>query len=346
MTAAPRPEPVPAVMPAAPPVGEPPGVKACVAYTTAGERRCIEVARISDALADPGIAFVWVGLYEPDAALLETMREEFGLHELAVEDARNAHQRPKIEAYGDSLFIALHTAQTVDGRMAFGETHAFIGPRYLLTVRHDASLSYAPARARCERDPRRLALGPSVGLYAVLDFIVDHYMPIVDEVRAELDALEREIFSEDYKRATIHRLYALKRDLTRLRLAVSPLQDILGQLMRMHPEIVGGEMKPYYRDVLDHAVRVNEALGTLGEMLTAAMSVNLALVTVGQGEVVKRLAGWAALLAAPTLITSWYGMNFRHMPELAGRFSYPIVLGATALVVAGLYLWLRRVRWL
>ena len=180
----------------------------------------------------------------------------------------------------------------------------------------------------------------------MLDFIVDNYLPIVDEFRDKLEALEQDIFAEAYRRDTVRKLYDLKRELTRMRLAVSPLQDITGQLTRVHTGLVGEEMRLYYRDVYDHTLRVNDAVDTLREMLTAAMSVNLSLVTVAQGEVVKRLAGWAGLLAAPTLIASWYGMNFVHMPELAGRWSYPAVIGATVAVVAVLFVLLRRARWI
>ena len=317
-----------------------------VAYDAQGQRRDISLDAISDVLAADDGSFVWVGLYEPEDALLDKLQEEFGLHDLAVEDAQHAHQRPKIEAYGNSLFIAVHTAQNVDDRIRFGETHAFLGPRYLVTVRHGASLSYAPVRARVEREPELLALGPAYGLYAVLDFIVDNYLPIVSEFRDSLNSLEQDVFADTFRRDTIVKLYELKRELTQLRLAVAPMQDILSQLTRIHGALVPDEVRLYFRDVLDHALRVNESTDTLREMLTAAMSVNLSLVTIAQGEVVKRLAGWAALLAAPTLIASWYGMNFVHMPELAGKYSYAILIGVVVVVCVGLYAYLKKVRWL
>jgi len=234
----------------------------------------------------------------------------------------------------------------VDDHIRFGETHAFLGPRYLVTVRHGASLSYAPVRARVEREPDLLALGPAYGLYAVMDFIVDNYQPIVSEFRDSLNALEQDIFADTFRRETIVKLYELKRELTQLRLAVAPMQDILSQLTRIHGTLVPDEVRLYFRDVLDHAMRVNESTDTLREMLTAAMSVNLSMVTINQGEVVKKLAGWAALLAAPTLITSWYGMNFQYMPELHFRHSYAVLIGLVAVVCIGLYRYLKKVRWL
>ncbi len=318
----------------------------CAVYDRQGRRRDITLDAISDALAVDDGSFVWVGLYEPEDSILDKLQEEFALHDLAVEDAQHAHQRPKLESYGNSVFVAMHTAQVVEDRIRFGETHAFLGPRYLVTVRHGASLSYAPVRARVEREPDLLALGPAYALYAVMDFIADNYLPIVSEFRDSMNALEQDIFAETYRRETIVKLYELKRELTQLRLAVAPLQDILSQLTRMHATLVPEEVRLYFRDVHDHAIRVNESTDTLREMLTAAMSVNLSLVTIAQGEVVKKLAGWAALLAAPTLVASWYGMNFVHMPELAGRYSYPILIGVVGAVAVGLYAYLKKVRWL
>jgi len=318
----------------------------CAAYASDGRKlRDITLDEISEFLRD-GNSFVWVGLHEPDEALLGKLQEEFDLHDLAIEDAHNAHQRPKIEQYDNSLFIALHTAQVVSGKIEFGETHLFVGRNYLVTVRHGASLSYAPARKSCEQNRELLSLGPSYALYSVLDFIVDNFMPIVGTFKQELHELEQEIFEDTFKREVVERLYLLKRELVTLRLAVSPLQDILNQLVRLHGGLIREEIRPYLRDVFDHAARISDATNTMGELLTAAMSVNLAMVSVGQNEVVKRLAGWAALLAAPTLIASWYGMNFRHMPELEEPYAYPTLIGLTVSICIGLFLWLRREKWL
>ncbi|MDQ3494053.1 MAG: magnesium and cobalt transport protein CorA [Pseudomonadota bacterium] len=331
---------------AKPAPARPASVVNCVHYVRDGQRRDIALDDIREALAIDDGSFVWIGLYEPDDTLLDKLQEEFGLHDLAVEDAHHAHQRPKLEAYGDSLFLAVNTAQVVDGHIRYGETHAFLGPRYLVTVRHGASLSYAPARARVERDSELLALGPSFGLYAVLDAIVDNYLPIVDEFKATLVTLEHDIFTETFSRPIIARLYALKRELTDMRVAVTPMQDVVSQLVRNHNPLVPEEVRLYFRDVLDHTVRVNDTVDVLRDMLGTALGVNQSLVTLAQGEVVKRLAGWAALLAAPTLIASWYGMNFDAMPELHGRWSYPILIGIVVTVIALLYRYLRKVRWL
>lgn len=318
----------------------------CVAYHRDGRRMGdITLDAISDVLEQPD-TFVWVGLHEPDEALLEKLQEEFDLHDLAIEDAHHAHQRTKIEAYGDSLFIVVQTAQLVTGKLAFGETHIFLGPRYLVTVRHGASLSYAPARRTCEHSPDLLALGPSYGLYGVLDFIVDNLMPIVRDFREELQELEQDIFAEAFNRDTVKRLYDMQRDLMTLRLAVAPLQDVISQLVRLHPNLIPEDLRAYFRDVYDHVFRVNESVGAMREMLGATININLSLVTFGQNEVMKKLAGWAAMLAAPTLITSWYGMNFHHMPELDKPWAYPTMIVLVIAVVAGIFTWLRKSRWL
>lgn len=318
----------------------------CVAYRSDGQRiGDIGLDAISDVLKERD-TFVWVGLHEPDEALLLKLQEEFNLHDLAIEDAQAAHQRTKIEAYGDSLFIVVQTAQLTGGHIAFGETHIFLGSRYLVTVRHGASLSYAPARRSCEHTPELLALGPSYCLYSVLDFIVDNLLPIVRDFREELQELEQDIFSESFNRDTVRRLYDMQRDLMTLRLAVSPLQDIISQLVRLHPQLIPDELRVYFRDVHDHVTRVNDSINAMREMLTAAINVNLSLVTFGQNEVMKKLAGWAAMLAAPTLITSWYGMNFQHMPELDKPWSYPIIIGVVACLVGGIYIGLKRAKWL
>ncbi|THD08936.1 magnesium and cobalt transport protein CorA [Rhodanobacter lindaniclasticus] len=327
------------------PVTEPMVVN-CIAYHRDGTRLGeIGLDAISDVLAVPD-TFVWVGLHEPDEPLLEKLQEEFCLHDLAIEDAHTAHQRTKIETYGDSLFLVVQTAQLIEAELQFGETQIFLGERYLVTVRHGASLSYAPARRACENVPELLANGPSYGLYGVLDLIVDNLLPIVRDFREELGLLEQDIFAETFKRSTVHRLYDMQRDLMTLRLAVAPLQDITSQLVRLHQGLIPDELRPYFRDVYDHVFRVNESISAMREMLTAAINVNLSLVTFGQNEVMKKLAGWAAMLAAPTLLTSWYGMNFQHMPELGQPWAYPAIIVVMAGVVGGIYAALKHNKWL
>lgn len=318
----------------------------CVAYANTGKRMYdTTLDQISDVLAEPD-TFMWLGLHEPDEALLLKIQEEFALHDLAIEDAQHAHQRPKIEVYDDTLFIVVHTSQFVDGKVQFGETHIFLGKRFLITVRHGASLSYARARASCEQTPEMLGFGPSFGLYAVLDFIVDNYFPIVRSFETELRELEQRIFNERFDRDTIERLYQLKRELVTLRLAVTPMHDILNQLQRFFPGLIHEEVRVYFRDVFDHAVRMSEATSTLGEMISAALQVNLAMVSVGQNEVTKRLAGWAAILAIPTTVGAIYGMNFDYMPELHWHYGYYFAVGLILVMCFTLYFRLKKAGWL
>ena len=324
-----------------------PGVVNCVAYAKGQRVSEVRVEDISEVLEQPG-GFVWLGLYEPGPELLQTVQREFGLHELAVEDALLAHQRPKLERYGDSLFMALRTAQMNRDRHCaeFGETHIFMGARYIVSVRHGASLSYAPVRSRCEANPRLLALGPAFVMYAIMDFIVDQYFPVVDDLEAELERLEEAIFEERMSRETTEEIYNLKRSLLELKRAVSPLVDICNRLIRFDLDLVPEEVRPYIRDVYDHSVRINESVDTLRELLTSALEANLSLIAVTQNESMKKLAAWAAIIAVPTMIAGIYGMNFEHMPELKWAFGYPAAMGAMAVACIGLYLHFKRSGWL
>jgi magnesium transporter len=317
----------------------------CVAYRSGKRLGDIHLDDISDLLQEPD-TFVWLGLHEPDTQLLRKVQEEFSLHDLAIEDALHAHQRPKLEAYADSIFIVVETAQLVDDEVRFGETHLFVGKRFIVTIRHGSSVSYAPVRQKCESSPHRLSLGPGYALYSVMDFVVDNYQPVAERLQARFQELEQEIFEKSFDRDSISRLYRLKGELIKLRDAVGPINDISGHLIRFHEEIVRKELRHYFRDIEDHVTRIIKAVDTIREMLTTAIQVNLALVTVGQNEVVKRLAGWGAILAIPTVVFSMYGMNFHVMPELNQKYGYPLVVGVTALACTLLYRRLVRAGWI
>jgi magnesium transporter len=324
-----------------------PAVVNCAAYEDGRRIADVSVADISEALEEPG-RFVWVGLHEPDAPLLREIQEEFGLHDLAIEDALRAHQRPKVEQYGGSLFVVLRTAQMAGAppRVEIGETHLFVGPRFVVSVRHGASRSYAEVRARCEATPHLLARGPGFVLYAIMDFVVDQYFPIVDALEEGLADLEGEIFGDAFNRDTTERIYRLKRDLLTLKRAVSPLVDVSNRLMRFDLPLIPADMLPYIRDVYDHAVRVNEAVDTLRELLGSALEANLSRASIEQNESMKKLAGWAAIIAVPTMIAGIYGMNFRFMPELDSPLGYPLALAAMAVACGYLYARFRRAGWL
>lgn len=320
----------------------------CVAYAGGARVGEVPVEEISEVIRIPG-QFVWIGLHEPNEALLRQVQEEFGLHELAIEDALRAHQRPKLEEYGDGLFVVLRTARLDDGAgesIALGETHVFVGPNYLVSVRHGASLSYAEVRKRCESTPHLLRKGPGFVLYALMDFVVDHYFPIVEALEDRLDTIEEEIFSGQPDRGAIERIYELKRDLLILKRAVSPLVDICNRLMRFDLATIPEDTRPYFRDVYDHTIRINEAVDTLRELVTSALEAKLSLVSVAQSDTTKQLAAWAAIIAVPTMIAGIYGMNFDYMPELHWRYGYPAAIALMLTVCGLLYRAFRRAGWL
>ncbi|MFZ1181529.1 MAG: magnesium/cobalt transporter CorA [Herbaspirillum sp.] len=317
----------------------------CTVYKNGRKLRDVSIGEISDALEEDN-TFVWVGLFEPSVELMRQIKEEFRLHELAVEDAYAAHQRPKIEEYGDTLFVVLQTAQAVEGSVQFGETHIFVGARFVVSVRHGASHSYARVRERCESLPERLARGPGYVLYAIMDFVVDHYRPIMDDLEARFDRFEEELFGRDSERAHLQDLYRLKRQLIKIRSAVFPLLDVCSQLLRFHENLITKDGKVYFRDICDHVAHLVETGDRLRDMVAAAMQIDLAQISIRQNEVVKSLAGWGGILAIPTMVFSLYGMNFKYMPELEWYWSYPAVLASIAASCAWLYFRLRRVGWL
>lgn len=300
---------------------------------------------ISDVLLESG-TFVWVGLFEPDKELMAKIQEEFGLHELAVEDAQTAHQRPKLEEYGETLFVVLRTATLVDEEIQYGETHVFVAPRFVLTVRHGPSTGYTKVRERTESMPERLAHGPGYVLYSIIDFIVDQYQPCIDKLQERFRGFEHQLFRPDSTSDNLQDFYNLKNELLKLQSAAMPLVEICTQLLRFHSDIIPKENRVYYRDILDHVARVTLAADRMREMINAAMQVSLAQITIRQNDVVKRLAGWGAILAVPTMVFSLYGMNFEFMPELKWRLGYPAVMGAIAVGCVLLYRRLKRVGWL
>jgi magnesium transporter len=324
------------------------GVVNCAAYADGHRVGEVALEDISEVLKQDVDRFIWIGLHAPDEPLLRRVQAEFGLHDLAIEDALRAHQRPKLERYDGSVFVVLRTARIAPDsrRLELGETHIFVGARYVVTVRHGSTLSYAAVRSRCEVTPALLAQGPGFVLYALMDFIVDRYFPVVEALEDDLEQLEAEIFGERFDRTTTSRIYRLKRELLELKRAVSPLVDICSRLMRSELTLIPEDTRPYFRDVHDHVVRINEMVDILRELLTAALEANLSLVSVSQNEVVKRLTGWGAIVAVPTLIASIYGMNFNAMPELSWRFGYPFSLTVMVAACGFLYYRFKRSGWL
>jgi magnesium transporter len=319
----------------------------CSAYTAGAKIGDVEIDDISEVLKQPD-GFVWIGLYEPSEELLRKVQEEFGLHDLAIEDAHRAHQRPKIEEYGECLFIVLRTAQrnAKTGEVEFGETHLFVGPNYVVSVRHGASLSYAEVRTRCEATPTCLRQGPGFVLYAIMDFVVDQYFPIIDALEEELETLEDEIFEGSARREITKQIYTLKRHLLTLKRAESPMVEVCNRLVRFDRKLIEPETRLYFRDVYDHVIRINETIDTMRELLTGALESNLSLMSIRQNEVMKQLGGWAAIFGVATMIAGIYGMNFEVMPELRWGYGYPFAIALMLGTCGFLYWQFRRSGWL
>lgn len=317
----------------------------CAAYAEGRKIADIRKEEISDYLKRPE-AFVWVALKDPTAEELHEMQEEFGLHPLAVEDARHGHQRPKIEEYGDSVFAVLHNVELHGDEVQVGEIHLFVGPNYVLSVRQRTEQGFASIRARAEREPHLLSHGSGFVFYAITDAVVDRYFPVVDALESELEVIEGRIFEDSSPRANIEALYDLKRKLMDVRHAVEPLIEAVQKLYGGRvPQVCQGT-QDYFRDIYDHLLRVSQQLDGLRDMVITAMSVNLSMIQLAESVVTKRLAAYAALVAVPTLIAGIYGMNFEHMPELKWMFGYPLSLAFMAGIDFYLFRRFRRAGWL
>jgi magnesium transporter len=303
----------------------------------------------------------WIGLHAPTEEEFSSVAGEFGLHPLVVEDAVKAHQRPKIERYAGTLFVVLRPARYVDETetVEFGEVHVFVGEDFVVTVRHGEASELGRVRGRLEDDPELLRLGPEAVLYAVLDQVVDDYAPVVAGLENDIDEIEVEVFSGNA--GVSRRIYELSREVIEFQRAIKPLPGIVGRLIAgVDKYNVDPELQRYLRDVQDHAIRVVEQVDGFRELLQNILSVNLTLVSLQQNEEVKtlteasieqnnevkKISAWAAILFAPTLVGTVYGMNFGHMPELHWTFGYPFALALMLLVSVSLYLVFKRRGWL
>jgi magnesium transporter len=321
------------------------GVVASSAYVGCRHVAKVPIEEAGEWSRRPGHV-VWIGLYEPTSDLLDRVQRQFGLHDLAIEDAGAAHQRPKLEQYGDGLFIVARTAQMVDGRIAFGETHLFVGKGYIVSVRHGASTSYTAVRQRAEACPTTLSHGEDFILYSILDFIVDNYKPVLESIRDEVDAIEDRVLATALSATDVERLYTLRRDLLKLRTAALPLVDVCRRLEHAEVLHIQPVMQPLFRDVTDHIRRVQDEIDALREVLAFAFEASLLTGQAQQTAITRRLAAYAAMLAVPTAVAGIYGMNFENMPELKWTYGYYIVLGLIALSCGAIYWRLRRAGWL
>ena len=304
---------------------------------------------ISDHVGKPD-RFIWVELKSPDNQTITHLGQELGLHALALEDAISTHQRPKLEEYEGHIFIAVRTAQLWEARMELGETHLFVGSNYVIAIRHDSGSGYQRVSDRLQRLPTGIKAATPYALYLVLDLIVDQFSPVIEGMQERFHSLESQLMSGvrtgHDMRNMLEQLYEMKRDLTALRDATEPMQEISQNLIRLHPELSTKELKAYYRDIHDHSVRVSAAIDRLRASTSDAMQFNLASLSVKQNESVQKLAGWGALLALPTVVFSLYGMNFVNMPELKWPWAYPAVLLLTGAAVLVLYRRLKQRGWI
>jgi len=318
----------------------------CAAYENGSKLADIPVSDISDYLKRPG-CFVWVALKDATPEELDDMQEEFGLHELAVEDARNGHQRPKIEEYGDMVFAVVHSLEmTPTDELRVGEVAIFAGRNFVLSVRSRSQHSLLGVRARAEQEPHLLKHGPAFVLYALMDAVVDRYFPIIDALETDLEAIEDQIFVPGTARSNIVELYALKRKIGLVRHVVTPLVDGVYKLFSGRVPVVCENNREYFRDVFDHLVRMNASLDTLRDTIGTAIQVNLSNVAIEESEVNKRLAAWAGIFAVVTAFAGIWGMNFKGMPELEWRYGYPVALLLMALTCWVLYRRFKKSGWL
>jgi len=298
-------------------------------------------------------AFTWVGLHEPDEQQMAAVAEVFGLHELAVEDAVHAHQRPKLERYDDTLFLVLKTVTYIPHEsvalaseiVETGEIMVFVGADFVVTVRHGEHSGLAGVRRRLEADPRQLALGPFAVMHAIADGIVDSYLEVTRSMEHDLDAIEQETFSAQ-GRNEVEPIYLLKREVIELRNAVWPLTDALGRMQNENSDLLPKEIRRYMRDVADHQSHAADLIGGYDDMLTSLVQAALARAELRQNQDMRKISAWVAIAAVPTMIAGIYGMNFDNMPELAWQWGYPVVLALMVSVCGFMYITFRRNHWL
>ena len=318
----------------------------CVAYQHGAKLADITVAQIAEHLRLPD-CFVWVALKDANDAELLEMQAQFGLHDLAVEDALHGHQRPKIEEYGDIVFAVMHMVEySPTDALQVGEVAVFVGPNFVLSSRSRSTQGFLGVRERAEREPQMLRHGASFVFYALMDAVVDRYFPVIDMMEQELETIEDDIFERGSARRNIERLYQLKRRVGTVRHAVVPLMEATSKLHGGRVPAVCERSQEYFRDVDDHLTRCNATLESLRETIATAIQVNLSMVTIEDSDTTKRLAAWAGIFAVATFFVGVWGMNFEHMPELKWAYGYPLAFSLVALVCGAMYWRLRRAGWL
>ena len=319
----------------------------CAVYENGVRRRGdLAVADALEASREAG-NFVWIGLHEPTADEFEAVKDEFELHELAVEDAIKAHQRPKIEVYDDMIFVVLKTAWYEEDveEVHLGDILLFLGDSYVVTVRHGRASGLAEVRRRLEGDPALLRCGPGAVLYAILDRIVDDYKPVINGLENDISEVEGEVFSAA-RTNPAERIYFLKREALEFHQAVAPLITPVDRLARGGYDHIHEDIRPYFRDIHDHLLRTVDTLVGFRDLLTSVLDANLTQVNVRQNEDMRKISAWVAILAVPTMIAGVYGMNFEHMPEIKYRYGYYVILGVMFVACGTLYRQFKKSGWL
>lgn len=317
----------------------------CVAYQDGRRLSDVPLERIGDYLHRSD-CFIWIALRDAEPVELKQMQHQFGLHELAVEDALHGHQRPKIEEYGDSLFGVMHTIEMIDGELLVGELDVFVEESYVVSVRNRSQQGFLGVRARCEHEPHLLKQGAAFVFYALMDAVVDRYFPVLDAIESELEIVEEQIFAKGSERANIENLYQLKRKVMLLKHAVTPLMEAVAKLHGGRVPRICMNTQEYFRDVYDHLYRISVSIDTIRDTIGTAIQVNLSMVTIEENEVNKRLAAWAAIFAVATAFVGIWGMNFEVMPELRWKYGYPVALGLVTIVCGYLYRRFKKSGWL
>ena len=317
----------------------------CVAYQNGVKLADLAVEEISDYLEQKD-CFVWVALRDTTDAELETMQKEFGLHDLAIEDARHGHQRPKIEEYGDTLFMVMHIVESDQSELTVGEINIFVERNFILSIRNRTKQGFLGVRERCVREPELLRLGSGFVLYALMDAVVDRYFPVIDQLESQLESIEERLFDKNAALANIEQLYELKRKVGVLKHAVLPLMEATGKLHGGRVPPVCATTQDYFRDVYDHLARINSTIDAIRDTITTAILVSQSTVSIEQNEINKRLAAWAGIFAVATAFAGIWGMNFRNMPELSLEYGYPLALAVIIGTCGYLYYRFKRSGWL
>ncbi len=296
--------------------------------------------------ADDRSEFVWIGLHEPTESELRELQENYGLHPLAVEDALTAHQLPKVDVYGEQIFVVARTAQWADDTLIYGETDIFVSATFVISVRHGSARAHSDLRHQLEASPALLQHGVDYVLHAILDFVVDGYLPIVEAIEEEVLDTEERALEAFLERSEIRRLFTLRRELIRFQRVLGPMHEVCNKLTHLSLPALDPDVRPYFHDVLDHVRRVETRVGSLREILTSVFEAANLLEQQRQGAITRQLAAWAAILAVPTAIAGVYGMNFANMPELKTEYGYYVVLAVIFFLCAGLFVWFKRAKWI